>query len=58
MCCVSVLTQELQKLAQFVVQKFVELASKNPLIYVELLFWKNSRDAYEIEEGYGSYQEK
>lgn len=50
--------KELQKLAQFVVQKFFEVASKNKLIYVELLFWKTSRDAYEIEEGYGSYNEK
>ncbi|XP_052126386.1 protein timeless homolog [Frankliniella occidentalis] len=50
--------KELQKLAQYVVKKFVELATQNPLIYVELLFWKTSRDAYEIEEGYGSYKEK
>ncbi|KAK3920837.1 Protein timeless-like protein [Frankliniella fusca] len=50
--------KELQKLAQYVVRKFVELATKNPLIYIELLFWKSSRDAYEIEEGYGSYKEK
>lgn len=50
--------KELQRLAQFVVRKFVELAAKNPLIYMELLFWKTSRDAYEIEEGYGSYGER
>lgn len=50
--------QELQKLAQFVIRKFMDVASKNPLTFVELLFWKTSRDAYEIEEGYGSYKEK
>ncbi|KDR17447.1 Timeless-like protein, partial [Zootermopsis nevadensis] len=50
--------KELAKFAVFVVYKFTEVASTNSKVYLELLFWKTSRDAYDIEQGYGSYQEK
>jgi timeless len=50
--------QELATFAKFIVRKFVEKAKNNPTIYVELLFWKNKKLAYEIEEGYGSTQTK
>jgi len=40
------------------VNKFTEVARTNRKVYMELLFWKTSRDAYDVEEGYGSYQEK
>jgi timeless len=39
------------------VRKFTEVASTNSKVYMELLFWKTPRDAYDIEQGYGSYQE-
>jgi timeless len=50
--------QELATFALFIVRKFTEVAKSNSKVYMELLFWKTSRDAYDIEHGYGSYQEK
>jgi hypothetical protein len=50
--------QELATFALFIVQKFIEVATTNSKVYMELLFWKTARDAYDIEQGYGSYQEK
>lgn len=32
------------------------MASKNPLMFVELLLWKTSRDCYELTEGYGTLE--
>ena len=32
------------------------MAEKNPLMFVELLFWKTSRDCYELEMGYGTVE--
>ncbi|EEC16078.1 timeless, putative [Ixodes scapularis] len=46
--------RELARLATFVVRDFVETARDNKLAFVELLFWKNTKDAYEIKHGYGS----
>ncbi|GLH06684.1 Protein timeless [Gryllus bimaculatus] len=48
-----ILDSELKKFAIFVVRKFVEVAKENPKVYMELLFWKNSKDAFEVECGYG-----
>ncbi|XP_014246467.1 protein timeless homolog [Cimex lectularius] len=45
---------ELAKLAVFITRKFVQVAQKNQLVFAELLFLKTTKDAYEIEEGYGS----
>ena len=36
--------------------RFVKLCEKNPKMFVEILFWKTSKDAVEIMEGYGTYQ--
>ncbi|XP_063230357.1 protein timeless homolog isoform X2 [Bacillus rossius redtenbacheri] len=47
--------KELAKFAGFVLQKFAQVAEKNKKVFMELLFWKSSRDAFEIENGYGSY---
>jgi timeless len=41
----------------FIVRQFTEVARTNNKVYMELLFWKTPRDAYDIEQGYGSYQE-
>ena len=35
---------------------FFAAAAKNPLIFVELLFWKTSQDVYELTEGYGALE--
>ena len=46
--------RELNKFGKFLLQKFFEVASKNPHIWMETCFWKTSRDAYEVVEGYGT----
>ncbi|XP_046476559.1 protein timeless homolog [Neodiprion pinetum] len=45
--------KELAKFATFIVRKFAEVAEKNPKAYMELLFWKTTREATEMVEGYG-----
>jgi len=37
-------------------RKFTEVAKKNKKVFVELLFWKDLKVAYEIEEGYDADQ--
>ena len=32
------------------------MASKNKLMFVELLMWKTSKDVYELTEGYGTME--
>ncbi|XP_014475495.1 PREDICTED: protein timeless homolog [Dinoponera quadriceps] len=46
--------KELQKFAVFIIRRFVEVAQKNRKSYMELLFWKTSRDATEIVDGYSA----
>ena len=48
--------QELQKFSRYVVRGFFEMAKANPLMFVELLFWKTSRDCYELTQGYGTLE--
>lgn len=36
----------------FIFRKFTEVALKNPKVFVELLFWTNSKDAIDVECGY------
>lgn len=48
--------QELQKFARYIVSGFFHMAGKNPLLFAELLFWKTSRDCYELTEGYGALE--
>lgn len=31
------------------------MAASNPKIFIEILFWKNGREAQEIQEGYTQY---
>ncbi|XP_022243538.1 protein timeless homolog [Limulus polyphemus] len=50
--------KELAKFAKFIVEKFFECAQKNKKVFMEMLFWKNSREVYEIQEGYGSFDKK
>lgn len=46
--------KELQKFAVFIIRRFAEVAQKNRKSYMELLFWKTSRDATEIVDGYSA----
>ncbi|KAL4229316.1 hypothetical protein ACF0H5_012358 [Mactra antiquata] len=50
--------KEICKFATYIVRKFVEVATNNKKIFMELLFWKSNKDAIEVVEGYGSYQSK
>ncbi|KAK5650484.1 hypothetical protein RI129_001513 [Pyrocoelia pectoralis] len=44
--------------ATYVLRQYFKLVEQNPKIFMETLFWKTSRDAFDIEQGYGSYQEQ
>ncbi|RLU24932.1 hypothetical protein DMN91_003023 [Ooceraea biroi] len=46
--------KELEKFAVFIIRRFTEVAQKNRKSYMELLFWKTSRDAIEIVDGYNA----
>ncbi|XP_072751003.1 protein timeless homolog [Anoplolepis gracilipes] len=46
--------KELQKFAVFIIRRFIEVAQKNRKSYMELLFWKTTRDAIEIVDGYNA----
>ncbi|KAF7408535.1 hypothetical protein HZH66_003072 [Vespula vulgaris] len=50
--------KELQKFAIFIIRRFIEVAQKNRKSYMELLFWKNTRDATQIVEGYNTETDK
>ncbi|XP_075549205.1 circadian regulator timeout [Dermacentor variabilis] len=50
--------KELARLATFVVRKFVGTAQENKIAFAELLFWKNTKDAYELVHGYGTESKK
>ncbi|XP_015606157.1 protein timeless homolog [Cephus cinctus] len=44
--------KELRKFAIFIIRGFIEVAEKNPKSYMELLFWKTSREANDMVQGY------
>ncbi|RWS26237.1 Timeless-like protein [Leptotrombidium deliense] len=46
---------EITKFAKYIIQRFFEVAKKNKTVFSEFLFWKTSKEAYEVEEGYGTY---
>uniref|UniRef100_A0A2S2NUZ1 Protein timeless n=1 Tax=Schizaphis graminum TaxID=13262 RepID=A0A2S2NUZ1_SCHGA len=48
--------KELKHFAIFIMRKFTEVAKKNKKVFIELLFWKDLKVAYEIEEGYDADQ--
>ncbi|XP_047528915.1 protein timeless homolog [Vanessa atalanta] len=50
--------KELEKFAIFILRKFTEIASKSNKVFIELLFWKNSKDSVEIEHGYDLYHDQ
>lgn len=47
-------SKELNQFSKHVVRKFIEIYPKNNKILIELLFWKTTRDARALEEGYGA----
>ncbi|KAJ8961898.1 hypothetical protein NQ318_021516, partial [Aromia moschata] len=47
---------ELVRFATYIMKQFFKLSTTNIGVFVEALFWKTSKDAYEIENGYGSYK--
>ncbi|GJQ77730.1 putative tmeless protein [Trypoxylus dichotomus] len=50
--------KELVKFASYIIREFTKVSEKNSKIFFEALFWKSSREAYDVEEGYGSYHKK
>ncbi|OXU26712.1 hypothetical protein TSAR_004656 [Trichomalopsis sarcophagae] len=44
--------KELASFARFVFRGFAEVASRNPKAYMELLFWKSTKQATEMVDGY------
>lgn len=48
--------QELVEFAKYVMQQFAKVSKSNPHVFLELLFWKTSREAHDIISGYGSYE--
>ncbi|PRD21297.1 UNVERIFIED_CONTAM: Protein timeless-like protein [Trichonephila clavipes] len=47
--------KEFYRFAKFIVGKFFEVAEKNNKAFIELLFWKGHREAYELVEGYETF---
>lgn len=43
---------ELRRLAKYVVRQFVKIAPGNPKVFAELLFYKNVREAADLESNY------
>jgi timeless len=43
---------ELAQFSKYIVKKFVQVAQKNPNMLIELLFWKNTKEAACIEDGW------
>ncbi|XP_018561954.1 protein timeless homolog [Anoplophora glabripennis] len=48
---------ELVTFATYIIRQFLKVAETNKMVFMEALFWKSTRDAYEIEQGYGSYRQ-
>lgn len=56
--CDSPKFNELSRFAKFIIGRFIEATEKNKKVFIELLFWKNCREAYELEEGYVKEEKK
>ncbi|RWS17114.1 protein timeless-like protein [Dinothrombium tinctorium] len=48
--------KEIARFATHILHKFLAITKRNKLAFVELIFWKNGKIAYEMEEGYGSFE--
>lgn len=49
---VSESIKEIARFGKYIVRQFLKTAQTNQKVFVELLFWKNNREATEIECGY------
>ena len=47
--------KELGRFAKFIFKKFIETSKENKKVFVEVLFWKDRREATEIECGYDTF---
>ncbi|CAL4069323.1 unnamed protein product, partial [Meganyctiphanes norvegica] len=43
---------EIAKFGKYIVRQFLKIAETNKKVFIELLFWKNNKEATEIECGY------
>ncbi|XP_078488452.1 protein timeless homolog [Ciona intestinalis] len=49
-------SKELVTFARWLLSKFHEVAARNPTLFMEMLFWKQSAaEVYDVTEGYGSF---
>nr|XP_023016006.1 protein timeless homolog [Leptinotarsa decemlineata] len=48
--------KELIKFATYILRQFFKVAEKNELVFLEAVFWTAKREAYEIENGYGTFE--
>lgn len=46
--------RDMNRFAKFMLQKFFEVSQNNKHIWMEICFWKNSREAAEVVDGYGT----
>ncbi|CAG9855567.1 unnamed protein product [Phyllotreta striolata] len=46
--------KELVKFSTYIVRQFINVSRTNDKVYIEALFWKTKKEAYEIEHGYGT----
>ncbi|KAL1505673.1 hypothetical protein ABEB36_005179 [Hypothenemus hampei] len=44
--------KELVKFATYIVRQFIKVAEVNKKVFMEALFWKNSKECFDIEHGY------
>ena len=44
--------------ARYIVRKFFDVYKTNPMVVVDLLFWKSNAECYETVEGYGSLEKQ
>jgi len=50
--------KEVKGFARYIVRKFFDVYKTNPMVVVDLLFWKSNAECYEIVEGYGSLEKQ
>ncbi|XP_070536276.1 protein timeless homolog [Ptychodera flava] len=50
--------KEAAKFAKFIAGHFFSMAQNNSKLFVEILFWKDHKEVYELTEGYGTAQER
>ncbi|KAJ8036132.1 Protein timeless-like [Holothuria leucospilota] len=46
--------KEIVKFAHYIMKEFFVMVPKNPKIFMELFFWKDNKEIFELAEGYGA----